>query len=461
MRLSELPGMNSKSKKYRSFAPAVLVLLFVAGCSRQTPRQKEIEAVENLADLPGLTRSHDRLLKSELARLVSERATPALLSERDSGSANSSDCIREMDTSLNNVLAPREVQLLLGRLQKAQPEGPLTFGPLRSRQVADLHHRFLETLRQYRKVLLRPGFAFHVNWRRGLLADLTFIEHAQLAHRLEALAANEALSQGRPSEAVLPLRNMFQIDQNLARIGHAVARLEAAKLRRHALYVTQAVVQHRRATRTVYRECLRVVAKQLSNWPNDEDAWIGDRAVGLHTYELVRAGDVLSVLMPKEIEAMTQAGELEAFVAATIQFVDSDERTYLATMREVIASCKQPYYQRRQTLSDIVRRVEQLRDTPRYPLFAAKVLFPGIESGHRIQASDRARIEAWTLALATALGDSRPDLKVNPMTGKPYEVTSTYREVLVQRFLGPDQSEAIHVPRRAQTAASPASKLMP
>jgi len=80
--------------------------------------------------------------------------------------------------------------------------------------------------------------------------------------------------------------------------------------------------------------------------PGDADAWIGDRALGMWVYEVVRAGKLMDILTPEELQRFSDEGILADLPERVRQTVNEDELYYLETMRKIIAGCDQPFYTR-------------------------------------------------------------------------------------------------------------------
>lgn len=435
----------------RSLVIVCMLALACNGCAKhRTAKVKELEAVQQLGSLPLLRQTHDPRLKAELARIVAEKATPELLASQDIKSSTSETLLsaEQLAIKLSQLVTPVELQAALRQLDKIYPAGKFQFGPVRLRQALQLESQFAQQRREYIDLFTQPNFRFRVNWLRGLLADLSFIEHAELCHRLLAIGVADSLAAGQPSEAVLPLRQMLDIDCKLAEVENVAARMAAVDLHAEALRVLESVLQHPRSSVDMATVFFAVVQDQLQNWPPDQRAWIGDRALGLHTYEMVRDGRLLSILSEAEIRELKKKQQYVAFVKAVTESVDADERFYLAAMRELIAACDRPFYQRSANYNDFHEKLDEVRDTPRFPLFAAKILFPGIESSQREQALDRAGFEAWSLALATMLGKTAQPKQVNPLTGEPFKIERTEQAIEVSA-IDPDNPEyRIQLPRR-------------
>src|SRR5690606_22109584 len=110
-----------------------------------------------------------------------------------------------------------------------------------------------------------------------------------------------------------------------------------------------------------------LLTRQLSQWPDDAEAWIGDRAAGLHTYEVARQRKLIKMLTADEVlqfEIEGLAGKFRRFVPAEL---DADQAFYLAAMRQLIAACRLPFYQRHETFVGIELEIEELAASDRYP----------------------------------------------------------------------------------------------
>jgi hypothetical protein len=274
---------------------------------------------------------------------------------------------------------------------------------------------------------------------QGLLADLTALDHARLAHRLEALVAADSLADASPGATLLPLRKMFLLERKLAAVPSVSARLLAAQLRSEALQVMAATVAHEGCTRPLRHELAEVLEKQLASWTPDRVAWVGDRALGLHAYELVRDGQLINILTDDELTHLQRGDDLQAFAGAVLQGLDDDQWFYLSAMRRIVDACDRPYFQRLTVLEEIQQELEGLENTPRYPRFAATVLLPQLARAQRAQARDRARCEAWMMALRAALDQPVDDSARNPLTGEAYVVTREADCVVVE--IGADEQD--------------------
>ncbi len=407
------------------------VLLFAGGCQRpNAPDSGPARDFKKLGSLPRLAGTHHGELRAEFSRLKAAGATPTLLDAAQSqllDRSTSDNKWRADREDLDQVLDARSLSTALNRLDKLYPKAELKGGPIVVTNLMAFHDQFIGQRDAYREKLRTGGFKFTIPLSEGLMSDLSFVDHVRLSHRLEALTAQEWLIEGNPSGAMLPIRNLFRIEGDLARLYHVVPRLAAAQLRKETLAVVHAVVNHPACTATLQRQILQLLKTTLDDWPPDRRAWIADRAVGLHTYEMVRDGQLMSILTAQEIARLEARGELKGYRLALEKTIDSDEAFYLKTMRTLIDACKKPFYERGERFQEIETELDSLKDTAQYPLFAALILLPDLVSGQRRQAEDLARCRAWMVALGAALGTGDSDRHINPLTGRSFvpETTST------------------------------------
>jgi hypothetical protein len=230
------------------------------------------------------------------------------------------------------------------------------------------------------------------------------------------------LQQGKPGEAVVPLGFMFRHIRMLSQVSHVVPRIAAVHLRRDALSVLAEVARHAATDRSTLEHLHEMLVGQLASWPPDADTWIGDRAVGLHTYEIIREGHLTSVLTVEEIDQFKSEGNLKSLFRAVVGNIDGDQLFYLTAMQKMIDACERPFYQRADVFQGTHDDLKKLLPTANYPIIAARVMLPGIEQGQRLQAIDRAHVEGWTLALSVATGGDRVGIEINPLTGKKYQI---------------------------------------
>lgn len=471
LRVFSLPFLSSfPPLHYFSTLILVLVLCSGLGCRKQQPKAEFPEqlGIEDYGRLPGLKRTSLEKLQNELARVVEQQGTPELLdgvrlvSERTFADRQpSSKCSLTPDAlnvaaGLADAFPKKTLQSLQDAADKHFPRGRFEFNALQLRAATGFLLRHQKEFLKARRALQRPKCDFGIKHIRGFGNDVSFMDRTRLAGRLEAFAAAESLFLDDNIEAAIrAMQNMLQWAQHLGNEKHASARLQAGMLRAEAFGVLQAVVLHPRCQKKDLDRLHEIIHKHLAEWPRDADAWIGDRALGMHCYEIVRDGGIAGLLTPEEVKEFTSTGSLLELSAAAKAIADEDELFYLCAMRKVIESCKLPYYQRANVAEEILDEAAAKSDSPDYPLVADRLLLPNINHGLRMQAADRALAESWAVGLETAIG--RPaSYTVNPLTGKKYRISPGKQQVSVlEHDDGGDKAKATVVVPRGSAGASP------
>jgi hypothetical protein len=434
--------------------PAAIILAVfaagLAGCrdggSAQPPG---VPSAESFGSLPGLRETPDRELQAELARIVDEGGTPEQLAQ------NSIPPERNVAAGLQRLFLPRRVAATFEESSEIYPQGRFAFNPVRLQRAIEFHKKYDSQHQHAREALARTECSFGICYQDGFEADLGFVDVVRTCGRLEAFRAAEAIEQDDLLSAIEALGYMLRLAACLAAEKHVTCRSEGAFLRAEALAVLAAIVEHGSLAREHLAALSARLDEQLSRWPPDADAWIGDRALGMHAYEVVRAGRLVELLTPAEIDEFKREGILKDLPVAAQRTVNQDEIYYLRAMREIIDGCSRPFYARTEAFAAIRQDLQEKRNSPEFPIVAARLLLVAIENGQAIQAQDRAACEAWALALALAAGRQRSTSAVNPLTGQPYQVAREQGVVLVWDVLPGDsrKNPTVLVPDLAQSDA--------
>ncbi|MBN2022217.1 MAG: hypothetical protein JW809_05440 [Pirellulales bacterium] len=402
-------------------------LLLAGGCGKKTPaRNGEHLSPEEYGSLPGLRATSNQALRDELARIEEERATPQLLTaaEKIPDELNAA-------VVLQDLFRAADLPALLASTDEYYPKGKFEFNLLRLRQALKSVARHEDRRRAAREALARPHCDFGFRHDQGWLANKKFIDAVRLFGRLEAFHAAEQLFLKQDvAAAVESLGCQFRLAEALGRVKNVEARLEAAYLREEILRVLRAVVSHEQIQAAQLVVLRDMIQDHLRHWPDDADVWIGDRALGMYVYEVVRDGAILALLTPDDVRAFGDERVLDELTDVARDTADPDELYYLTAMRELIARCKQSHLERVELAEEIRKDLEAKRNSPDYPLVADRLLLQDLANALRKQTRDRALVEAWALALDLATGEKSP-YQVNPLTGRPYRVERDANRVAV------------------------------
>ena len=434
----------------------IAFLVQLLGCQRtsEEPVVSVANDFANVADLPLVRKTYHQELRKEVARLISEGATPALLTRGLSPGdaqrvAPDVDPQRDFAAALEQVFPTKLRTSIEKRVAHIYPPDRFEFSRPKLRAAVLLAEELFDHRERYRELASESNDGFRLGHRRGLAMDTSFVDAVQLGNRLEALYVAGLLDQGQPQKSLDSLDVLLQMSQLLAQAQHLVPRVTAARLRGEALAVLEAIADHSYSTAETQRELLERIERRLAAWTQDSDAWLGERAHGLHTYELVRGGYLLSLLDYDEIRGYRDEYGIDQLGRQVLDNIDVDEMFYLTSMRNVIESCAQPFFQRQPLFRQINRQLDAMRETTSYPFVADQLLLRELEQGYRWQALDRARFRAWQLALSTAIGQPPDELPVNPLTGLHFILDLRSDKVIVDA-IDPERREPPVVVRRFQ-----------
>lgn len=413
----------------------LVLALWATGCapgiSSSPSNHAPANRLEHYAELPGLSSSPHAGLQAELALLLQEQMTPQALDAKVDAARPSSSKPLAGRQSLQESIPAISRPLLKAQLDAAYRGGELRLSPVQLERAREILRKWGDDRARFEQALADCSRGLGLHSAEGALGDAQFIDVLHLGCRLEALAAAEALAENQPGDAIAPLGTMLQAARVLAQEWNITTRVTAANLRADALHVLDAVANHDFATRETHEQLLALLTAETNDWPSDRAAWIGDRAAGLVTYELIRDGYYLSLLEQSEVQRLRDGNLLDATAQAVMRNLDGDELYYLQAMRRIIESCQQPYFERTQVLDEIRRDLASREQAADYPLVAGRLLLSDFERGHLRQAEDLAQCLAWHAALAAATGDDSLGAVTSPVTGQPLRVQVSPREVRV------------------------------
>ncbi len=446
-----------------------LLLLCGGGCNQRAAKKPEQLDIAPYAALPGVAETHNEELQAEIARLFSEQATPLQLMAAEASTsveqviADQSTEPAPYATRLGTIFPKNFHESALEKIDKVWPTEGFEFTPANLHVAAALSKRYRMKREQFEQVVSEPDFALPVNHALGLSVDVSYLDAIAIGQRLIGLRVAEMIAANRPEAAVESLRLMLRISEVLSAEKHIASRNAGALRRGEALQVLDGIAQHPSTTRGVQQQLRMLVDRQLRNWPDDQDAWIGDRAQGLHTFELVRDGHLLSLLSYDEVREYRDEVGIQQLAKVVADNIDVDELFYLQTMRDLIDVCRQPHHQRSDVFARIETNLELLRQSDEYPFVSDQLLLLQLDQTSRLMALDRARCEAWVIALQIAIDGESPPAKVNPLTGDEYFVDISDQLVIVDAIDPEHAHRAAIVPRLSQDQPIPqvGSPLLP
>ncbi|QDT70563.1 hypothetical protein MalM25_35120 [Planctomycetes bacterium MalM25] len=264
-----------------------------------------------------------------------------------------------------------------------------------------------------------PRCRFAVGHRFGFFAHMGYLDDASLAARLLHLRATRDDLGDRSPETLTDLLRSLRVTHWLARVRRVEARVLACTLRREALATIRQRFFSGDYRRFEAEQVYSLLRDQLADWPEDRRMLVGERATVLHAYEAIRRGLLGRLITLEERKRLKESGLLGRMESATPQAIDADELAYLRLLEAVVKASDRSQPQRRQVMNAELDRISQ-----RPTLFARGLFLLDLpDAMHRV-ASDRALVEAWTIALAMAADLKTPPFRVSPLSGEPYETNA-------------------------------------
>jgi hypothetical protein len=352
-------------------------------------------------------------------------------------------------TALTKVIDPLLRRGILERSADLLPQGRFSFTPLELAEARQFLSKHRARLNRFYQALDRPQCAFPIDYRLGYFFEPAFVDDVTICCRLLAFAAADLLAKDSVADALRPMEAQFQLAGCMGRERHLGARLSAVGLRAEALLVMEAIANHPDSRHVDLQSLSSILQRELSHWPADAEAMIGDRALTLHAYECLRRGLLDWILTADERKRFREELTLDSLGDIALVAIDQDEQFYLETMRRHVELCREPYFRRRGELAKLSARLDQSRTSAihgDYPHFAALLFLPGMDQAHETLARDRARCEAMAIALEIAIGRDPPDYTINPHNGRPYEIVRESQRVVVRWNKTDERDVAVALP---------------
>ncbi len=469
---------NSEScRRGQQLQKTLLLLLLTAGCESSS----DLAANLPLEKLPRTMARQDPQLRQELNALQQRGQLPwqwptdSILPEN-----NAAVLLLELFENQDVETLAADAAMVLPPAGGAYSLTDLEFAAASLEQHAQDLHRIQQAVR-------RPACSFGVDPSQGLLANLDFIPRVRLAVRLHAFQAAQFIGEmdriveaqraaeprGEPiavapavedvpqrkrdplDDAVNAIGDMLQWSAWLAREPHPVCRIEAVFLRGEACRVMEQVAQHRALNQDHVRRLHAVATNVTQDWTSDADIARLDRIMGLQVYELIRAGAFDIVFSPDDA-GQEQTALLRRVRRLKPEEIDRDQVFFLQCMHSLVQRSLESFPVRQRLFVEWRGDAEKRREQGEYPTIALDVALRDARRLHQLLTFDRARSEAWAVALAAAAGEPRPPFTTSPLTGEEYRLTERDDRIAVWGHGSlPDEPQRPIVVRRLATPGNP------
>lgn len=275
-------------------------------------------------------------------------------------------------------------------------------------------------------------YGFSVNKKeRDNLWGYVHLEEYELARALTGLSLQQIQNLDAPPEQAGPnlaqaldaLKYILKAAEVASRQKELNLRFDAAYIRENALDTVQYLVRHPQFNLHDANRVRNMLDAQILDWPSDGLVFAGERTASVWVYEQVRRGRLMEVLAQQDLAVLQQLGPLVNVERSVTEHINADELYYLTRMSEIIFICQKDFFERIPLLERWENELASLRnDLDKLPILADSVLLRDVRTVMHHLAIDRARTEAWVLALAAATRLPSDHITVHPVTGQPYSV---------------------------------------
>lgn len=391
---------------------AAIILAF--GCSDSRPTLEEI--VVAAGELPGVRNSSHPDLREALRQI---EATDGMPNDRQSrplapGENAAIALTHAVPLSEDFVVKSAEVEKTFFDLLDV----PLLQWKQSAEQLVREHH---DTLVAARAAGDLRSCDFMVDFDRGYFNDTHFLDATAMTCRLELIAAALAADAGTLDGAIDEFLRAYRWCDRLAEVPMLEAQLQAASLRGNAAIVLALIVTDQRATPADLKRLSVALGQSLEAWPSERQMLVGERALAMHAYEMIRKGLVEFVITMDERKLLGEEKILEKLRDADVELIDDDEFRYLNYMMGVIALADRPYHLRVSELRELDRQLA-VSDAGRYAWLANRVFADGLTASQAHLARSRGELAGWYVALRAAAGEPTDapakDRLTNPLNGE-------------------------------------------
>ncbi len=405
--------MEARMDEKTIFKSTALFLMVLGGCG-SPPADENAEDFSVYAALKLTFESPDEAMQTELSRIQSEKGLPQQMQAAEEQLRGADDLTAVFQGGFGSI---DEINSLHTRLMRMWPKRDLDF----ARALPGLNS-LLRDQRQPRSLLkdaLRSSDSrFRLDFAHGLGTDFQWLKATEVFARMELVQIADAIDRFHPKRGIDPLNMMLRLAHKLDKAPQLIPRLQAVEVRRFALKGVQQLATDPESTEEIRETLLELLNQHLELWPDERKAWKGDRALGMHVYEMVRSGEYLSLLTDDEITDLDARRERFDRALVVTRNIDVDELYYLDTMRQVMEMSAVPFYERNETWNERFTMLDEKRNQPEFPRVAADMMFAAFTTAQQRIARDRSRCDAWRMALQQSL-ELPVNEAIHQVTGTP------------------------------------------
>ncbi|MDA7950010.1 MAG: hypothetical protein MPJ24_00850 [Pirellulaceae bacterium] len=423
------------------------LFLFVSGCSdKPSLEEQEAQKQQNYASLSWLKHRPHTGLQEELKQLLSDGHTPLQLQAKQF--KNPIPFKENVDSEIRKLFTPETTQRLSEQLDSIEFPDSLPLTTHQIQTIRQLQQEYEPLKKRYREALERPQCKIKIELDKGFLEEsIPFLDAVKLGNRLDGLLIQIHLHYNDLPQILVTLRYRFRSSSLLRQAPHLECRLAAAYAREDASVVLQQLMNRPDMNRPALEAIHRQFTKELKNWPDEYPPFVSERAKGLHAYEMIRDGHLMSLLSDDELENLRKARKILSFSSHVKNSLDDDEYFFLKTIRNLQREItEKPYHLRADFFDLIHNELEQADKKGSYPLVFDLLFLDELETAYHNLTQEKSRTMAWVALLERSLQIPREAPMINPLTGRPFEVYRSGKYYYLEPFNPANPTELYRVP---------------
>ncbi len=388
----------------------VATTVFFVGCGGSRPTLEEI--VEAAGELPGTRNSSHPELRAALRALETTDGLPSDLH------------VRSVTPGENGAVVLKQAIPFDENFASVSEQVETVFFDLLDDPLPQWHRKAQQLVREHYETLAAADAAsdmrscnFSVDFERGYFNDTHFLDATAMACRLQLISAALATESGNLGDAIDEFVRAYRWCDRLGEVPMLEAQLQAASLRGNAAIVLSLIATDQRATQADLKRLSVAMGHSLDTWPSERKMLVGERALAMHAYEMIRKGFIELVVTMDERKVLRQEKILEKLREADEAIIDDDEFQYLDYMAAVIAIADRPYHLRVSELRELDRQLA-ISNGGRYAWLANRAFADGLTAAQAQLARSHGELIGWYVALCEASGDGLEAASVNPFNGE-------------------------------------------
>ena len=233
--------------------------------------------------------------------------------------------------------------------------------------------------------------------------------------------AKRSLEQDKPEDAVLSIRYVYSLAEELSASGSLELRAAAARMRLKMLETAQSVLLHPLCKHEYHELLYKIFDEQIHRRTSDSVIWEQYRDEGKQFFTEIAKHGFGKMIPPNVLKELGDRHAFREYAKAPAECIVQDQANFFAALEKIIESSAVPFFQRQPILRQLDTELREHRGTAAEPVFTL-LLLRDVSSSMLLFAQERSGIETAYLALSASLEKQNRQKPVNFLTGKGYEL---------------------------------------